>query len=143
MAYPLTLPVGSLLTLNGNAISEHNRAPITLSIQNIEKSERMANGLTRRFFITTKRSLSVSWQMLPGTSAMTVDGKYGARDIKSLYLSTSGELEVTINYNNSVTESFSAFVTDANFEVVKRNVRNTPSSSPQEFWNVSLTLEEI
>jgi hypothetical protein len=143
MAYPLVLPVGSALSLEGNQLSEHNRGPITISFNNIEKSQRMASGLMRRFFIDTYRTLSVSWQMLPSTSASTVDGKYGAAQIRDLYLSTSGQMTVTVNYNGSTTHSFSAFVTDASFEIVRRNVKNTVSSSPEEFWNVSLTLEEI
>lgn len=143
MAYPLILPVGSALSLDGNQLSEHNRGPITISFNTIEKSQRMASGTMRRFFIDTYRTLSVSWQMLPSTSALTVDGKYGATQIRDLYLNTSGQMTVTVNYNGSTTHSFLAFATDASFDIVRRNVKNTVSSAPQEFWNVSLTLEEI
>lgn len=143
MAYPLVLPVGSALSLDGNQLSEHNRGPITISFNTIEKSQRMASGTMRRFFIDTYRTLSVSWQMLPSTSALTVDGKYGATQIRDLYLNTSGQMTVTVNYNGSTTHSFLAFATDASFDIVRRNVKNTVSSAPQEFWNVSLTLEEI
>ena len=141
--YPMSLPVGSAISLNGYEITEHNRAPIQIGFSTIEKTKMMASGLTRRFLITQKRSLQLSWSMVPSTSAMTVDGKYGAKQIRDLYTSTFGTFTVTIKYNNATTDSIYMYATDASFEVVKRNVKATVSSSPEEFWNVSLTLEEV
>ncbi len=46
-------------------LSDHNRSPIDITPQRIEKRERMINGRMRSFHIADKISLSVSWQMLP------------------------------------------------------------------------------
>lgn len=143
MAYPMTLPVGSVLSLNTYDITEHNRSPIEISHTIIEKSKMMASGQTRRFVIAQKKRLQVSWSLMPSSSSMTVDGKYGALDLRNLYVISNGTFTVQLKYRGSIEETISMYATDASFEVVKRNVKATVSSSPQELWNVSLTLEEI
>lgn len=149
MAYPLVLPVGSAIYLGNasggglEAISEHNRAPITISLQGVEKQQRMASGQLRRFYIAKSRTVSLSWSMLPSTSSMTVDGKWGATQIRDLYLASNGHMTIQIKYNNTDSDLFNVFANDASFDLVRRNVKDTVSSSPQEFWNVSLTLEEV
>lgn len=88
----LTLPVGSLLFIDTgtNAItptwtklSEHNRQPVSIDSNRIERAERMANGTMRKIFIADKSSIQVSWTLLPSTDTMTVDGGYGAEQIRS------------------------------------------------------------
>ena len=81
----LTLPVGSAVSVAGIQLSEHNRQPITLSADKIEQSQRMADGSLRKYFIANKYTINLSWNDLPSTSLYTVDGKYGALDIKSWY----------------------------------------------------------
>jgi len=80
------LPVGSVLYLNSNIkLSEHNRQPVSIGKTRIEQTKRMNNGLMRKFFIAEKETISVSWNMLPSFSTMTVDGGYGAVDLKAFY----------------------------------------------------------
>ena len=216
------LPVGSLIYLNSTIkLSEHNRQPISIQTNRIEKQQRMSNGTLRKFFIADKKSISVSWNMLPSFSTFTADGGYGAMDIKSFYegsaskasgaLSGKNLFDVTIRYggpsnitnissngttvtytsannfstgniislydnnpsaynlsNVSVasatssqftvtnaasgafvsggeafkTETFSMIFTSCSFEVVKRNVKEVSTDTAQEFWNVSLSMEE-
>jgi hypothetical protein len=217
------LPVGSLIYLNSTIkLSEHNRQPISIQTNRIEKQQRMSNGTLRKFFIADKKSISISWNMLPSFSTFTADGGYGAMDIKSFYegsaskasgaLSGKSLFDVTIRYggpsnitnissngttvtytsannfstgniislygnNPSVynlsnvpvasanssqftvtnaasgsfvsggeafkTETFSMIFTSCSFEVVKRNVKEVSTDTAQEFWNVSLSMEEV
>jgi hypothetical protein len=217
------LPVGSLIYLNSTIkLSEHNRQPISIQTNRIEKQQRMSNGTLRKFFIADKKSISISWNMLPSFSTFTADGGYGAVDIKSFYegsaskasgaLSGKSLFDVTIRYggpsnitnissngttvtytsannfstgniislygnNPSVynlsnvpvasanssqftvtnaasgsfvsggeafkTETFSMIFTSCSFEVVKRNVKEVSTDTAQEFWNVSLSMEEV
>jgi hypothetical protein len=217
------LPVGSLIYLNSTIkLSEHNRQPISIQTNRIEKQQRMSNGTLRKFFIADKKSISISWNMLPSFSTFTADGGYGAMDIKSFYegsaskasgaLSGKNSLDVTIRYggpsnitnissngttvtytsannfstgniisiygNNPSaynlsnvpvasatstgftvtnaasgtfvsggeafkTETFSMIFTSCSFELVKRNVKEVSTDTAQEFWNVSLSMEEI
>lgn len=147
------LPVGSLIYLNSTIkLSEHNRQPVSIQTNRIEKQQRMSNGTLRKFFIADKKSISASWNMLPSFSTFTVDGGYGAMDIRSFYEGTaakaSGALsgrstfDVTLGYGGT-TQTFTMIFASCSFEVVKRNVKEVSSDTAQEFWNVSLSMEEV
>lgn len=150
----LTLPVGSILYLDTSntdtptwvKLSEHNRSPVSLDTQRIERSQRMANGSLRKIFVADKKSVSTSWTMLPSYSTMTVDSGYGAVDLKSFYHGKgTGSFKIKISYNgvSGRDEIFTAVFTSCNFTVVKRNVKNNTSDVAQEFWDVSISLEEV
>jgi hypothetical protein len=141
-----TLPVGSTLLLNNNALSEHNRAPISISTNRIEQTNRMSNGSLRKYFVADKLNISVSWSQLPSRASATVDTKYGALDIKDFYDSATGQgsFTVTVKHaNNTTLYEKTMIFTSCNFEMVRRNAKVTPNSTPQELWNVSITLEEV
>ena len=149
----MTLPVGSILYLNSNIkLSEHNRQPVSISTTRIEQSKRMSNGTFRKFFIADKEAISVSWNMLPSFSTFTVDGGYGAVDLKSFYegnaaksagaLSGRSTFDVSINYG-SVTKQLEMVFTSCSFEIVRRNVKENTGDTPQEFWNVSISMEQV
>ena len=157
MAYPDTviLPVGSLLYLNDTLkLSEHNRKPVTISTNRIEQTQRMANGSLRKIFIADKKVLTATWEMLPSSYLYTIDGGYGALDLKSFYegtaakaagaLSGNNTFDVTIRYGNGgTTEKRTYTFTNCSFEVIKRNVKLSTAGTPHEFWNVSLSMEEV
>lgn len=147
------LPAGSLIYLNTTLkLSEHNREPVSITTNRIEKTQRMSNGTLRKFFIADKKSINVSWNMLPSFYTFTVDGGYGAMDIKSFYEGTaakaSGSLsgrstfDVTLGYGGT-TQTFNMIFTSCSFEIVKRNVKQVTGDTAQEFWNVSLSMEEV
>lgn len=217
------LPVGSLIYLNSTLkLSEHNRQPVSITPNRIEKTQRMSNGTMRKFFVADKKSINVSWNMLPSFSTFTIDGGYGAMDIKAFYegsaakasgaLSGQSSFDVTIKYGspynitnvsgdgttvtftsannfstgdiisiydinpsgynlsnvavasatssqftitnslNSVfvsggvaykTETKTMVFTSASFELIKRNVKQSTNDKAQEFWNVSISMEEV
>jgi hypothetical protein len=155
MGYPLTLPVGSVLyfdtgtdaaTPTWTKLSEHNRAAINLDLNRIEKTQRMSNGSLRKIWIADKKEISTSWNALPTYSSLTVDGGYGAADIKAFYLDKGkGTFKIKISYNavEARDEIVLASFTSCTFSISKRNIRSTTASVPQEFWDVSLSLEEV
>lgn len=49
-------------------LSDHNRSPIDLSSTRIEKRTRMVNGRMRSYHIADKKTVTVSWSMLPSRS---------------------------------------------------------------------------
>jgi len=147
------LPVGSILYFNTTLkISEHNRQPVSLSKNRIEKQLRMSNGTLRKFYVADKESINVSWNKLPSFSTYTVDGGYGALDIKSFYdgtaskasgaLSGRSSFDVTISYGGT-TKTMEMMFSSFSLEINGRNVKQATGDTPQEFWNVSLTLEEV
>ena len=155
MSYPKTLPVGSLLYFDTGAdpvnptwtkVSEHNRASASLEIERIEKTQRMSNGSLRKIWIADKKIFSASWGRLPTYNTMTVDGGMGASEIQSFYLNKGkGSFNVKISYNgvSDRDEIILMVFTSCNFTVIKRNVKSSSASVPQEFWDVSLSLEEV
>ena len=143
-----TLSKGAALQFFYNStwtrMSEHNRSPINITPIRIQQSKRTANGTLRSFFVADKKSFNISWTMLPSYSTETVDGWWGAQDLKTFYESTAGKgaFNIRINLakdgtNQEVTnvESYTVKFSDASFSVVKRGV--------QAFWDVSITLEQI
>lgn len=150
----LSLPLGSLISFQNTAVtpavwqplSEHNRASATLDIQRIEKAQRMSNGTLRKIFIADKQTLSVSWMALPSDSKMTVDGKWGAMDIKTFYETLGqGAVNVKISPNGTVAreKTISMSFVSASFVMTKRNLKMNGETVPQEFWDVSISLEEV
>jgi hypothetical protein len=152
---PGGLPIGSLIYFNSTLkLSEHNRQPISITPNRIEKTTRMTNGTLRKFYVDDKMTINMSWSMLPSYSTFTIDGGYGALDLKSFYegtatkasgaLSGQNTFDVTVRYGSgSTTETYTMIFTSCSFEIAKRNAKITTSSTPQELWNVSLSMEEV
>jgi hypothetical protein len=160
MATTVYLPVGSLLYVDTSVtdtptwvkLSEHNRQPMSINQNRIQKVIRMSNGTLRKFFIADKREFSTSWSMLPSFSNMTVDAGYGAVDLKSYFEGTKGQgvFKLKIVYGKNQTTPFAdreeivlVSFTSCSFEVVKRNVKDSSSNPAQEFWNVSIAMEQV
>lgn len=155
---PLIVPRGSILqieakdllatpagtTLIWNKVTEHNRSAFTIENQRIEKSTRMSNGTMRKYFIADKKIFNVSWSMVPSYRSLTVEGGWGAEDLRSFYNSVEGRgaFNIRINFakngsnqESSGFESYNVMFTSCSFVVVKRGL--------QPHWDVSLTMEEV
>lgn len=127
-----------------NKVTEHNRSPVELNIERIEKVVRTSNGTLRKNHIADKRSFSMSWDMLPSYRTLTVDGGWGAEDLRQFYLSNDGKKTFNIRINLAKTgsdqsssgyESYTVSFASCNFSLVKRGL--------QPHWNVSLSLNEV
>lgn len=143
----MTLPVGALITFSATNLSEHNRQPVTMGYDRIEQKKRMSNGTLRKYFVADKRTLSMSWDMLPSYTTFTVDGGLGAMDLKAFYEGVGkSTFNVGIKYilpGGATSETLTMSFTSFSCEIQKRNVRQKGTDSPQEFWSVSLSLEEV
>jgi len=144
----MQMPRGSIISVNYNGayykLSEHNRSEFTMGEQRIEKTQRMANGTLRKFFVADKKTFSVSWEMLPSTSALTVDGAWGAEEMRTFYNSSDGRGTFKIKVNlakngsdqtSSGYEEYTVSFTSASFIVQKRGI--------QPHYSVSLSMEEV
>ena len=70
----------------------------------------------------------------------------GAADIKAFYLDKGkGTFKIKISYNAVAERDEIVLVsfTSCTFSISKRNIRSTTASVPQEFWDVSISLEEV
>lgn len=157
----VVLPVGSLLYFDTGTdpvnptwskLTEHNRQPLSIAKNRIQKTQRMSDGTLRKFFIAEKREFSTSWNMLPTFSNMTVDGGYAKSEIESFYNTSKGQgtFKIKIVYGKEQTSPYAersevvtVSLTSCSFELVKRNVKAKGSDPAQEFWNISLSMEEV
>jgi hypothetical protein len=154
----VTMPRGSILQIQGydssanggdgslkyNKVSEHNRSQFDISTDRIEKQQRMSNGTLRKFFIADKKTFTLSWDMLPSYRTFTVDGAWGAEDLRTFYSSAEGQSSFNIRVNlakdgtnqeSANYEQYNVVFSNCSFTVLKRGT--------QPFWDVSITLVEV
>jgi hypothetical protein len=138
----LATPAGT--TKTWNKVSEHNRSPLEINVERIEAITRTSNGTLRKNHIADKRSFSVSWEMLPSYRDLTVDGGWGAEDLRQFYLSDDGKKTFNIriylaktgsDQSSSGYESYTVSFSNCSFSVLKRGL--------QPHWSVSLTMDEV
>jgi hypothetical protein len=76
------------------SLTDHNRQPIKVTFDVIEKTNRMADGTLRRFVVARKHKITSSWQLVPSSTSHvvngqtitdTVDGNKGGSWMKSFY----------------------------------------------------------
>lgn len=152
-------------------LSDHNRKDLDFSFDRIEQRERMINGRMRSYHVADKLKLNVSWDMLPSRSfandpnfsttgattllkdqKYTADGGAGGVDILDWYKAHPGPFWVYLAYDkhsdfktagnqysrlaqyNQVVEMY---IADFSYAVVKRG------TSTHDFWNISVSLEEV
>ena len=154
-------------------LSDDNRSPIQMQPQRIEKRERMINGRMRSYHIADKLKISVSWSMLPsrsyilrpefdpdgGKSALyktsgeyTTDGGAGGVELLDWYENHTDPFWVFLSYDKyneygdddqarshlgEYNDRVEMYLSDFNYTIVKRGGLN------YDFWDISLTLEEV
>jgi len=116
-------------------VSEHNRSEFNIGSNRIEQQQRMANGLMRKYFIADKKTFSLSWSMLPSFRNETVDGAWGAEDLKLFYESFAGQGAFEIKVKTNVETIYTVVFTSCDFSVAKRGI--------QPYWNVNLSMEQV
>lgn len=132
-------------------VSEHNRSEFSISTNRIEQQQRMANGHLRKYHVADKKQFNLSWEMLPSFRNETVDGAWGAEDLKAFYEGSLGKSSFNIRINPAPFDpatyieqtnaafqdeyTYTVIFTSCNFTVVKRGI--------QTYWTVSMTMEEV
>lgn len=124
-----------LMLWNGNRITDHNRSPLGISVERIEKSSRMANGTMRKYVIADKRTFDISWDDVPSRAIYTVDGFWGVEDIEDFYNVTPGSFTLTLNYGQGIPETYLVVISDFSKELKKRG--------RYDMYSASVTLEEV
>lgn len=150
-------------------LSDHNRSEISFTKQRLENRQRMISGSMRSYHIADKTGVAWSWDMLPsraysgdpaysstgvvttnGLTQYTVDNGAGGVDIVRWYDDHPGSFYMFLAYDrfdNFTSSEYSRFgqynevieVLFAGFDyaVVKRG------GETHDFWNISVTLEEV
>lgn len=121
-------------------ITDHKRSSLSVSFERIEKKQRMVNGTLRRYTVAKKRTWSCSWDMIPSTNTKsnglkTVDGGFSGEQIEAFHNSNNGAFQMELRSGDGTKETVTVMINDFSKEVVKRGV--------VDFWNLSITLEEV
>lgn len=125
-------------------VSEHNRSEFTIGTNRIKQSVRMANGTLREFVIADKKIFSVAWTMLPSYRNETVDGAWGAEDLKIFYENSDGQKPFRIKINTSFTAQTAESSTNNIYTVVFSSLDCTlVKRGIQGYWNVNLSMEQV
>jgi hypothetical protein len=152
-------------------LSDHNRQPIQFKPNRIENKVRTINGRMRSYHIADKLSISTSWDNLPSRAssaetvfdsesgqtvigandlAYTADNGAGGVDLLDWYENHQGSFWVFLAYDKLTNfasdrynklgrynEIVEVFFDDFQYDVVNRG------RSTHDFWNISLSLEEV
>ena len=137
----MTFPYQAILSINGNIISDHNRAPLDISYDRIEARQRMANGTLRVNHISTKMKISNSWSNIVSSNT-TVDGNKGAAYLMDLYRSSTGNpVTVFLAYKSGPTGSATGATASMIFSNLDYNV--VYRGPTHDIVNVSVELEQV
>lgn len=149
-------------------ITDDNRQPLQFKNERIEKRERMINGRMRSYHISDKLTLSTSWSLIPSRShediptfdtvsgvstkkSYTTDGGAGGADMLEWYDAHKGSFWVFLAYDRKgifkgteepynhlqqYNQLIEMFISDFSYSVEKRGTKF-------DYWNVSVTLEEV
>ncbi|UUG69372.1 minor tail protein [Streptomyces phage Sham] len=132
---PMTFTRPRLMRWNGNAVTDHNRQPMSIDVERIEKKQRMANGTLRKYIVADKRTFGTSWTMLPKLSTQTVDGFWGADAIEQFYNTVTGTFSLELSDGDAETNTYNVMFSDFSKTISKRG--------SVDFWEISVTLEEV
>jgi len=107
-------------------LSEHNRSEISMDVERIEQSQRMANGSLRKFFVADKKRFGVSWDLIEFYNSSEGQSTFDIR----LNFAKSGTSQESSGY-----EPYTVSCTSFNATLVKRG--QVP------FYNISMSMEQV
>lgn len=125
----------TIMTWNGNKVTDHNRGALSVSVERIEESTRMANGTMRKYIIADKRTFTTGWSDLPQSAHLTVDGFWGKNEIENWWNTTTGQFELKLYYGDGTTQLYYVMMTKFSAEISKRGAF--------DFWKVDVELTEV
>lgn len=130
------MPMPALIEFAGNALSDHNRTPLEVSPEVIERKVRTARGQLRKYHVAHKRTFSTSWSMLPGATNKTVDGKWGADAIETFYYANPGQFQLRVTNRDGTKQTYNVMFTEFSKSLEKR-------WNSDNYYNVSISMEEV
>ena len=154
-------------------LSDDNRGAIDINQERLEQRQRTINGRMRSYHIADKLRFSWSWNLLPSraffqnaafnattgispyqniTQEFTSDGGAGGVEILDWYQNHKGPFWMYLAYDKysnfgdddaafghlaQYNQIVQVYFADFNYSIVKRGGNNF------DFWNISVTLEEV
>lgn len=120
-------------------VTDHNRSPLDVDVERIERKQRMADGTLRRHTVAKKRTWSCSWESLPRTNSAgmgTVDGGMAGEDIEAFHDANDGAFQMQLRKGDGTISTVNVMFSDYSKSVARRG----PNT---DLWNINITLEEV
>jgi hypothetical protein len=131
----MALPLSPHLKLGAIELSDHFRAPVSVSREGRLVEVELASGKIKKYFKGNPRStFDISWQWLPAEDNKTVDGHAGRDTLRFNFKDSKNTHILTFRDEGASSESYTVWVESYTEEVVRRGTIY--------FWNVTLTLRE-
>lgn len=135
-----------------NRITDHNRDPLGVTVERIERAGRTVGGTMRRYHVANKRSFALSWSSLPSkngsvhngrTGIGTVDGGWAGEDIENFHNNNHGAFWMKLRKGTDDSKA----ITDGTLEVVRVMITDFAKDIEKrgiiDFWSLNMTLEEV
>lgn len=132
---PMSFAKPALMAWNGNLITDHNRAALDIEVDRIEKTQRMANGMLRKYIVADKRKFSCSWENLPSKAKYAVDGYWAANEIETWWNTVPGAFTLTLQYAEDAPIQYTVVMTEFSKTLSKRGL--------YDLYSVNVNLEEV
>lgn len=136
------LPRGSILEVapidspnDFTELSEHNRQPLSIDTERIERKQRMANGRMRAWHVADKKVWSVNWTELPHDTNFTVDGKAGGEWIMNFMSANPEGFWIKVRLPDGTKSVHEVMTSSFSHNVNKRG--------KFEMWDIDISLEEV
>ena len=125
-------------------ISDHGRSSLSIDYERIENSQRMANGMMRRYVVAKKRTYSCSWENLPNTDTDFLANGQSGEWMEDFHDEVDGAFRMRIRAGSDVDlptsdpgiEEVLVMFSDYSRETSKRG-------AAFDLWNVDISLEEV
>lgn len=159
---------GIQISLDGSTwykLSDHNRSPVSISYEPIESSQRMANGKLKKYVISNKTNIDVSWDVFPTKDTYLVDyasGVKGAAWLRAFYranifqpvqikliyaketVPTQNNIPNDLSYVDSYSttgEIYSVYISNFSYDVSKRV--SPVGTVGYDFVDIKISFTEI
>ena len=124
----------NLISLGGTQLTDEGRKPLTETRDERSVVVDLASGKKRKFIKGIRKSWTIDWEMVPMHSGLTIDGKGGRNEIRSL-AQGGAPLAFTFGDSYNATENYTVFVTDYNETMIFRRGQGSR-------FQISLQIEE-
>ena len=125
----------NLISLNGYEFTDQGR---TYSESRDERSVpvQLSSGITKKYFMSIKKSFSIEWNMLPSTSTQTYDHKSARDDLKTI-MDVQDVLTLVVRTPIGSSATYTVWVESYSEDIVRRDYINNTI-----WYNVKLSLKE-
>lgn len=134
----VTFAQPALVRFGGTPVSDHNRAPLEIDHERIERRMRMADGTLRNYHVATKRRFTLQWEDLPTKDVDTVDGFMGAEGLENFFNSNTSSFTLGIVNENETVTNYTVMFDEGGFQ---KTISKRWASHHR--WNISITLTEV